>query len=138
MGEGWGEGDFFMSRLVSFAKDLRKNSTDTENVLWKYLRAKRLDGFKFRRQEPLGKYIVDFICFESRVIIECDGGQHAFETEKDRERDQWFERQGYCVLRFWDSDVLKNTEGVLEAILKACQSSPTPPPSPQRSSPPVG
>ena len=66
----------FMNRLVSFAKDLRKNSTNTENALWKYLRAKRLDGFKFRRQEPIGKYIVDFICFESRLIIECDGGQH--------------------------------------------------------------
>ena len=130
MGEGWGEGDFFMSRLVSFAKDLRKNSTDTENVLWKYLRAKRLAGFKFRRQEPIGKYIVDFVCFECLVIIECDGGQHAFETEKDQERDQWFEKQGYCVLRFWDSDVLRNTEGVLEAILKACQLSPAPPPSP--------
>ena len=120
-----------MRRLASFAKDLRKNSTDTENVLWKHLRAKRLAGLKFRRQEPVGKYIVDFICFESRVIVECDGGQHALEVEKDQERDRWFEEQGYRVLRFWDSDVLRNTEGVLEAILEACQRSPSP------SSPPI-
>ena len=113
-----------LKQLVSFAKDLRKNSTDTERSLWKHLRAKRFEGFKFRRQEPVGHYIVDFVCFESRVIIECDGGQHGLQTERDQERDRWFEEQGYRVLRFWDNEVLKNPEGVLEAIFNACRDHP--------------
>lgn len=115
-----------MKQLTSFAKDLRKDSTDTEKVLWHCLRAKQIAGLKFRRQQPMGNFIVDFVCLEKRVVIECDGGQHAFQAEKDKKRDQWFEKEGYKVLRFWDSDVLNNTEGVLEAILKACQISPSP------------
>ncbi len=138
MGEGWGEGEN-LNQVASFAKKLRKDSTDTERLLWSYIRAKRFFGLKFRRQEPMGKYIVDFICFERRVIIECDGGQHAFQVEKDQERDLWFTEQGYRVLRFWDSDVLNNTEGVLEAILDACRDcphrSPSPYPLPSRADP---
>ncbi len=125
MGEGWGEGEN-LNQVTSFAKKLRKDSTDTERLLWKHLRAKRFEGLKFRRQEPIGKYIVDFICYEKRVIIECDGGQHALQTEKDQERDRWFKAQGYRVLRFWDNEVFQNTEGVLETILEACRTSPSP------------
>ena len=115
-----------LGQIDSFAKDLRKNSTDTERALWKYLRAKRFEGLKFRRQEPIGKYIVDFVCFERRVIIECDGGQHALQTERDEERDRWFENQGYRVLRFWDNDVLKNSEGVLRSDPHCLPRSPSP------------
>ncbi|MBI3541141.1 MAG: endonuclease domain-containing protein [Deltaproteobacteria bacterium] len=121
------ETDFFCKNL-----ELRKESTDTEKVLWHCLRSKQLSGLKFRRQQPMGNFIVDFVCLEKRVIIECDGGQHAFQVEKDKERDQWFEKEGYRVLRFWDSDVLNNTEGVLEAISEACQGHPPLDPLPSR------
>ena len=123
MGEGWGEGEN-LNQATLFAKELGKESTDTERFLWSRLRGKRFPGLKFRRQEPIGKYIVDFVCFECRVIIECDGGRHALEAEKDRIRDRWFEEQEYRVLRFWDNDVLKNPEGVLEAISESCRDHP--------------
>ena len=109
-------------RLTNLAKNLRRQSTDTEQALWKYLRAKRIDSLKFRRQQPIGNYIVDFVCFERKIIIELDGGQHAQteQMQRDKERDRWFERQGYEVLRFWDNEVLKNTRGVLEVIWGKC------------------
>ena len=75
-------------------------------MLWKHLRAKQMEGFKFRRQQPIDNYIVDFICLENRVVIEVDGGQHAVEKEKDRERDNYLQRHGFKVLRFWNNDVL--------------------------------
>jgi very-short-patch-repair endonuclease len=105
---------------ASFAKALRKRSTEAENLLWRHIRAKRFQGLKFRRQEPIGRYIVDFVCYERRVIIELDGGQHSAEREKDEERDGWLGTQGFKVLRFWDNDVLKKTEEVLEAIIREC------------------
>ncbi len=110
------------------AKNLRKNSTDAERVLWKVLRAKQVEGLKFRRQEPIGKYIVDFVCFEKDLIVEVDGGQHS--EAVDAGRDAWLRSQGFTVLRFWNHDVLQNIEGVLEVILRACSQgtpSPTPP-----------
>jgi very-short-patch-repair endonuclease len=96
------------------AKALRKHSTDAEKLLWRYLRAKQLGGVKFRRQQPIGKYIVDFVCFSHKLVIELDGGQHAqlHERRKDRYRDAWLKDQGFKVLRFWNSDVLGNIEGV--------------------------
>ncbi len=115
-----------MGKLDFFAKKLRRESTDTEKLLWSRLRAKRFLELKWRRQEIIGRYIVDFVCYERRVVIECDGGQHASQNQKDQERDRWFEDQGYRVLRFWDTDVLKNTEEVLETIFQACQRSPSP------------
>jgi very-short-patch-repair endonuclease len=105
---------------------LRKRSTDAENTLWKSLRAKRLQGLKFRRQEPIGKYIVDFVCYEKKIIIEIDGGQHSVDKEKDQERDHWFKTKGFEVLRFWNNDVLKKTEEILEIIMKRCLESPSP------------
>ncbi len=119
--------------LTDFAKKLRKDSTNVEMILWRHLRAKRLGGFKFRRQEPIRKYIVDFVCHEKSVIVECDGGQHRADPIKDRERDQWFAGQGYCVLRFWNNDILQNLEGVLKTILETCQTAPSPCP-PERTS----
>ena len=103
-------------KLIPLSRTLRKNTTDAERVLWKYLRGKQFDGFKFRRQEPIGKYIADFVCYDKKIIIEVDGGQHAVDTVKDEERDRWFEGQGFKVLRFWNNDVLGNMEGVFEAI----------------------
>jgi very-short-patch-repair endonuclease len=106
------------SKLIALAKSLRKRTTDAEQLLWRQLRAKHFGGFKFRRQQPIGKYIVDFVCLEKKIIVELDGGQHALlkETQNDTKRDQWFEAQGYKVLRFWDNEVLTNTQGVLEVI----------------------
>ena len=81
-----------------------------------------MDGVKFRRQQPIGKYIVDFVSFEKRIVIELDGGQHSAEQERDRERDNWLSKQGFKVLRFWDNEVLNNIEGVLEVIRDRCLS----------------
>ncbi len=75
---------------------------------------------KFRRQEPIGPYIADFVCFENRLIIELDGGQHAIEQAKDQEREAWFKKEGFHLLRFWNHDVLQNIEGVLEVIRGTC------------------
>jgi very-short-patch-repair endonuclease len=100
---------------IAIAKKLRINFTGTEKYLWKYLRERQLEGFKFRRQHPIGKYIVDFINLERKIIIEVDGGQH-LENNKDELRDKWLEEKGYEVLRFWDNEVLTNIEGVMESI----------------------
>jgi very-short-patch-repair endonuclease len=83
-------------RLITYAKDLRNRSTDAERILWSHIRAKRLDGLKFRRQHPLWNYIVDFVCLERKIIIELDGGQHAEPAiqEYDRERGDWLENEG--------------------------------------------
>ena len=107
--------------LIQTAKKLRKESTHAERLLWRHLRTKQLEGYKFRRQEPIGNYIVDFVCFEKRVIIEVDGSQHQTEKGKDRKRDQWLKRQGFRVLRFWNNEVLNNLEGVYKVIKESCQ-----------------
>jgi very-short-patch-repair endonuclease len=88
--------------------------TDAERLLWSKLKANQL-GVKFRRQQPIENYIVDFVCFNKKLIIELDGGQH-FESKKDRLRDKWFQRNGFRILRFWNNEVLGNIEGVLEVI----------------------
>ena len=84
------------NNIVQFAKSLRKRTTDTERLLWQHLRAKHFGRLKFRRQQPIGTYIVDFVCFEKKIIVELDGGQHARpeEMQSDSIRDQWFEAQG--------------------------------------------
>ena len=117
------------SELQHIAKILRKRPTDAEKLMWRHLRGKQLEGFKFRRQEPIGNYVADFVCYEKRIIVEVDGSQHC--SEKDHERDRWFEGQGFKVIRFWNSEVLKNTEGVWEVIRKTMLVSPSPNPSHQ-------
>ncbi len=102
--------------LLKNAKALRRNLTEAEQRLWYYLRAHRFMGKKFKRQKPLGRYIVDFVCLEEKLIIELDGGQHAEAVEYDHQRDAWLRGQGYTVLRFWNSEMLNETEGVLERI----------------------
>ena len=108
------------SDLTKRARKLRKNSTRAESLLWSKLRAKQIAGVKFRRQQPIGNYIVDFVSFEKRIIIELDGGQHAKAKKKDSKRDKLLSENGFTVLRFWNNDIFNNLEGVLEAISKKC------------------
>lgn len=115
------------ARLTTFAKKLRHDATDAEKLLWRHVRAHRLDGRKFKRQEAIGSYIVDFVYYEAKLAVELDGGQH-FESASDKQRDSWLASQGFQVLRFWDNEVLTNIEGVLETI--ASRLSPSPQPSP--------
>jgi len=108
------------SKITSVAKTLRKNATRSERLLWRNLRAKQMKGFKFRRQEPIGHYVVDFVCFEKQVVVEVDGSQHIVEAARDRERERWLRSQGFTILRFWNNEVLRNLEGVLEVIRLNC------------------
>ena len=111
-----------------FAKTLRKNLTEAEQLLWRHLRAHRMCSQKFRRQQPIGPYIVDFVHFGARLVIEADGGQHNG-SASDAARDIWLQSQGFTVLRFWNNEILQNIEAVLEAILKElATSTPSPPP----------
>ena len=113
------------------AKSLRQQMTDAETKLWAALRAHRLGGLSFRRQTPIGRFIVDFVCHDRWLIVEIDGGQHADST-KDTARDQWLTSKGYHVLRFWNSDVLKNRAGVLQVVVDAAREiTPLPNPPPQ-------
>jgi very-short-patch-repair endonuclease len=100
--------------LTERARDLRRTMTDAERRLWRELRLEAL-GARFRRQVPIGSYIVDFACLECKLIVEVDGGQH-LESSADTVRDQFLRGQGFRILRFWNHDVLQNTRGVLEAI----------------------
>lgn len=108
-------------RRTNLAKMLRINSTEAERKLWFTICNKQIDGIKFRRQQPIGNYIVDFVSYEKRLIIEIDGGHHnTVEIEdKDLERTTWLEKQGFRVLRFWNNDVLENIDGVIIRIREA-------------------
>jgi very-short-patch-repair endonuclease len=119
---------------VQRARALRQRLTDAEKLLWRHLRNRGLGGWKFRRQYPVGPYIVDFICPEKNIVIEIDGGQHAANEALDLQRSAFLNKMGYRVLRFWNNEVLQETEAVLEAIFAiltdAAQNSPAPRPSP--------
>jgi very-short-patch-repair endonuclease len=108
--------------MIALGKVLRKRPTDAEQILWKQLRLKQKEGFKFRRQQPIDNYIVDFVCFEKRIVIEADGGQHARQSEDDIARDTYLRQHGFKVLRFWNNEVLQNINGVLEVIRESCLS----------------
>lgn len=114
------------SRLKLFARDLRKNQTDAEQLLWSRIRRKQLLGYRFNRQRPIGPYIVDFYCAGARLILELDGGQHFEDRGKanDGERDARLGQQGLTVLRFSNRDVLENIEGVLTTIVGFLQQLP--------------
>ncbi|MGO3931063.1 endonuclease domain-containing protein [Rhodopseudomonas pseudopalustris] len=122
-----------------FAKSLRASATDAERALWRLLRSRRLAHLKFRRQVPIGPWIVDFVCFEQRVIVEADGSQHAG-CERDQMRDRDLSQRGFRVLRFWNNDILLRSQAVIELIAVAASPSPSPvcaplgahPPSPTR------
>ncbi|MBI1284753.1 MAG: DUF559 domain-containing protein [Thiobacillus sp.] len=116
--------------MLANAKSLRSNQTDAEARLWYHLRAHRFMGLKFKRQKPVGRYIADFVCWERRLIVELDGGQHAEQAGYDRQRDAWLRNEGYTVLRFWNHEIMQQMEGVLEQIRCAVEPSP-PTPLPQ-------
>ena len=101
------------------ARKLRRQSTDAEQRLWYHLRNRQLGGFKFRRQVTIGSFIADFACVEVRLIIEADGGQH--HELADAQRTACLEELGWRILRYWNHDILQQTEGVLETILSACR-----------------
>jgi very-short-patch-repair endonuclease len=102
-----------------FARRLRKDQTDSEAKLWKLLRSKQLENFKFRRQHIIGPYIADFCCLSAKLIIELDGAQHAERVPYDEARTYYLENQGYKVLRFWDNEVLLHPETAAETVLRA-------------------
>ncbi|MDP2196485.1 MAG: endonuclease domain-containing protein [Rhodocyclaceae bacterium] len=102
--------------MLERAKSLRTNQTDAEQRLWHHLRAHRFMGIKFKRQKPVGNYIVDFVCFAPKLVVEIDGGQHAEQVVYDRRRDAYLQSEGFTVLRFWNNQILNETEAVLESI----------------------
>jgi len=116
--------------MKALARTLRRNATEAERVLWKYLRAHRMEGYKFRRQYVIEPYIVDFLCIEANLVVEADGGQHLEQAGEDESRTEYLESLGYRVLRFWNHDILTDTQAVLEKIHTYLNNIPSPQPSP--------
>jgi adenine-specific DNA-methyltransferase len=108
------------------ARQLRLSATDAECRLWTHLRSRRLRQLKFRRQLPIAGYIVDFVCLETRLVVELDGGQHAEQSTHDEHRTAILEKNGFRVLRFWNDDVLTKLDAVLEEILGSRKRHPHP------------
>jgi very-short-patch-repair endonuclease len=107
-------------QLTTLAKELRQRETKAEAVLWRRLRTRQMEHMKFRRQQPIDNYIVDFVSFEKRIVIELDGGHHANERQKDERRDRILKKNGFRVLRFWSHEIFENLGGVLEVIRREC------------------
>lgn len=103
-------------KQLDFARMLRRQQTETESLLWSRLRAHRLFGLKFRRQQPIGIYVVDFFCPEKKLVVELDGGQHQDRARHDEARDARLKSEGYTVLRYWNNEVMGNLESVLEDV----------------------
>ena len=101
---------------VNRARELRKNPTEAERKLWAHLRLRKIGGYKFRRQHPLGPFIVHFVCEEKRLIVEVDEGQHDEKRFYDAKRDKWLEEKGFKVIRFWNNEVLRHIDIVEEVI----------------------
>ena len=113
---------------TSKARELRKNLTEAEQALWKHLRMRQVFGHKYHRQQPIGRYIVDFVSFERRVIIELASGQHSQQMVYDSKRTTWLEAKGYRVLRFWNNQVMEDIEAVKVVISTALVAGEYPPP----------
>ena len=131
----------YSKKTLEQAKALRQRQTDAEGLLWHYLRKKQLGGFKFRRQQPIGPYIVDFACMPEKLLVELDGGQHAERAAHDQRRDAFLRSKGYRVLRFWNNEVFENCYGVLERVYEALRNPPPRQPEPAGSiaaTPPQG
>ena len=103
--------------MKSMARKLRRQSTDAERLLWKHLRSRQLKGYKFRRQHAMDPYVVDFICLEAMLIVEVDGSQH-LELSNDEERTVHLESLGYRIVRYWNNEILKDIDAVLDHILQ--------------------
>jgi very-short-patch-repair endonuclease len=116
VGEGW-DGGCRRTMADERARQLRRNMTDAERALWRYLRMRQLDGHKFRKPVRIGPYIADFACLKAMLVIEVDGGQHAEACAYDSRRDDFMRGQGYRVLRFWNNEVLSNIDGVWQVIV---------------------
>ena len=113
------------------ARSLRQNMTEAEIQIWQILRAHRMNGHKFRRQVPIGRYIADFVCHEARLVVEIDGGQHDSSSPRETERSGFLQNEGYRILRFWNNEILANPDGVQETIVnELAAASPSPRPSP--------
>jgi len=112
------------------ARRLRRNQTDAERLLWFRLRDRRLEGLKFKRQVPIERFVVDFFCADAKLIVELDGGHHTQNSERDADRTRVLEAMGYLVLRFWNHDVIRNMDGVLEDILSTINRDRSDPPHP--------
>lgn len=104
------------SNLTPLARSLRQQSTDAERLLWEHLRGRRLSGYKFRRQVVIDPYIVDFVCFDAKLIVELDGSQHLERQKEDEERTAYLTAMGYRVLRFWNHEVLNDMDAVKDRI----------------------
>ncbi len=120
-------------RTLNRAKRLRREMSDEERILWMLLRDRRFADFKFRRQVPLGDYVVDFVCFESKLVLELDGSQHAEpeQAQFDAKRTQYLEAAGFRVARIWCGDLFKDREGATELIWNALTLSPNPSSAPR-------
>jgi len=114
------------------ARSMRRVSTDMERKFWWLVRDRRLGGHKFKRQFLIGRYIVDFVCLEARLVVELDGGQHADQFAYDQVRDAYLKARGFRVLRFWNTEFLTNKDGVLETLICQLESPPHPDPLPQQ------
>ena len=112
-------------------QQLRTNATEAEQKIWYFLRNRQSEKFKFRRQHPIGVYIVDFVCLEEKLIVEIDGGQHAERVQYDERRTNALRAKGFRLLRFWNNEVMQNTNAVLETILAEMNAGPSPLPSPR-------
>ncbi len=126
-GEGYHGTKVIPSTLLQFARDLRKEQTDAETKMWSLLRDRRLGGKKFRRQHSIPPYVVDFYCHEASLVIEIDGGQHTEDRRRDEKRTDFLKRKGLRVIRFWNNEVLGQTEAVLQAIWDTLHDEPSPP-----------
>lgn len=109
-----------MNNQTAIARKLRNNLTEAEKKLWYYLKDLHHQGVKFRRQQPIGNYFVDFVCLQYKLIIKVDGGQH-FHNKNDKIRDNWLKQEGYKVLRYWNNEILENIDAVIEKILLNCK-----------------
>src|SRR6185436_12964672 len=118
------------TRMQTFSKQLRQSSTDAERKMWSLLRSRRFAGYKFRRQEVIGPFIVDFTCFKRRLVIELDGGQHVEKQDMDDRRTERLNEMGFQVLRFWNDQIFKDIEAVVDQIWKRLHQSPLTLPSP--------
>ena len=108
-------------RLLRNARQLRSRMTDAEQCLWQHLRDRRLNGYKFRRQQPIGNYIADFVCIRPKLIVEADGSQHDEQRAYDETRSENLRALGFHILRFWNHDILQQTEAVLTVILNTLE-----------------
>jgi very-short-patch-repair endonuclease len=114
-----------MKPSIAKARELRKHSTDAERFLWQHLRLRQINGDRFRRQRPVGPYILDFVRLEKRIAIEVDGGQHNELVSRDQARDAWLKKQGFVVLRFWNHEVFNEISSVKEVIWKMLKETPS-------------